>query len=295
MPHLSALAGQYKEKITIIGVDIYEKKSPTAVKAFVDSMGLRMNYLVAAEDSNFMETKWMDAFQERVIPKSFVVNSDGKIAWLGHPKDLDKVLQKIVDNSWDLKAASAKRESDIYLAALDDSASYELFARRGDAQKVDNLGHQDSALLMIDEMVRKEPKLKYAPKIGFYTFSSLLQIDQQQAYDYGKVLLVTATYEDPPYNPVIDVIQLYSYKLNLRPELYELCAQAYQEKIDHYPEADDLAGIYHKMAEWYWRACDRGKAVEAEQKAIDAAKNEKGFSEAGLAAFMSRLRQYKEM
>jgi thiol-disulfide isomerase/thioredoxin len=293
MPHLSAMARKYQDNVTVIGVDIYEKKGIGKVRSFVDSMGPRMDYVVAREDSNFMETGWMDAFEVMGIPKSFVVSTDGRIAWIGHPKDLDEVLRKIVNNTWDISAASAKWVSDKYLAALDDSASSELFARRGDPQKPNKYGHQDSALLLIDEMVRKEPKLKYAPKIGFYTFSSLLQIDQQKACDYGKVLMVTPTYEDAPCDMLIDAIQLYSYKLNLRPELYELCAEAYQGKIDQYPQSDELADSYHRMAEWYWRACNKAKAVEAEQKAIEEAKNETDFPAVELTAFESRLRQYK--
>lgn len=56
MPHLSALAREYKDKATFIGIDIYEKKTTSLekIKAFVDSIGPRMDYHVAADDNNFM-------------------------------------------------------------------------------------------------------------------------------------------------------------------------------------------------------------------------------------------------
>jgi thiol-disulfide isomerase/thioredoxin len=300
MPHISALAEQYRDKVIVFGVDIYESKTASLakIKAFVDSMGNRMDYRVAAEDRDSMETGWLDAFgdKNKGIPISFVVNEGGRVAWIGYPTKLDEVLRKIVNKSWDIKEALAKRNSDKYLAALDDSLSYELMVRRGDPEKLSNFGHPDSALFMIDEMVRKEPRLRYAPRIAFYTFSSLLQIDQQKAYAYGKELLVTPTYDDPACDVLIDVIQLYSYKLNLRSEVYELCAEAYQGKIDEYPQSDDLPNSYHKMAEWYWRACDRPKAIASEQKAIEAMKGKSGraFSAADLAVFESRLKQYRQ-
>jgi hypothetical protein len=144
-------------------------------------------------------------------------------------------------------------------------------------------------------MVRKEPNLKYAPRIGIYTFTSLLQTDPQKAYEYGKVLLATPSYEGPPYNVVIEVIESYSYKLYLPANIYDLAAEAYQEEIDHYSETTDIPKNYHKMAEWYWRACNRSKAVEAEQKAIEALKGKQNFFQAELAAFESRLQQYIKM
>jgi hypothetical protein len=49
------------------------------------------------------------------------------------------------------------------------------------------------------------------------------------------------------------------------------------------------------MAEFYWRACDKSKAIVIQQKAIEALKTEKHFSATNLAAFEFRLQQYKRM
>ncbi len=112
MPHLSVLASKYKDKVTILGIDIYEKKNTSMekVKAFVDSAWHRMDFHMAVEDSNFMETGWLDASGERKhgIPRSFVVDAEGRIAWIGYPKDLDEVLPKIVNRGWDIKEALDK-------------------------------------------------------------------------------------------------------------------------------------------------------------------------------------------
>ncbi len=83
MPHLSVVAEKYRNKVTIIGVDIYEQ--PTTpfgkIKRFVDSMGKRMDYLVAAEDSNFMATTWLRAAGEQAIPRRW--SSTRKEDWHG--------------------------------------------------------------------------------------------------------------------------------------------------------------------------------------------------------------------
>jgi hypothetical protein len=61
-------------------------------------------------------------------------------------------------------------------------------------------------------------------------------------------------------------------QINLPAEIYRLGAEAYQVEINQlpYPEIVDTFKYYNKMAEWYWRAGDNSKAIEAEQKAIEA-------------------------
>jgi thiol-disulfide isomerase/thioredoxin len=297
MPHLSALAHQYMDSVTVIGIDIYEKKTTPIekVKAFVDSMGHRMDYRVATQDSNFMVADWMDASgaTSKGIPKSFIVNAEGKLAWIGEPSDLAVILPKIIHNTWDIKEALAKRELEKRLQELDDSASYELMSYRGDPEKPDDLGKPDSALLVINEIVGNEPRLKYAPRIAFHTFSSLLKTNVHKAHEYAKVAMVTYTYDDPAYEVIISVIELYSDKLNLPAEIYQLGAEAYQAEINQipYPEIIDIYKLYSKMAEWYWRANDKSNAIDAQQKAIEALKSKNA---AELAEFESRLQRYEK-
>jgi thiol-disulfide isomerase/thioredoxin len=295
MPHFSALTLEYKDRVTIVGVDIYEKKTTSLekVKAFVDSMGHRMDYHVAAEDSNFMVVDWFDASGEQGIPKSFVVNAEGRLAWIGNPKGLDEVLPKIVNNDWDIRAALSKRNLDRHLEMLDDSLNYELNKYEGNIEN-DDLGKPDSALLAINEIIGNEPGLKYAPFIAAHTFSALLKTDSHKAYEYGKVVLVTTTYADPAWLIIWSDIDIYSHKLNLPAEIYLLGVEAYQRRIDAYPET--AAPIfYYKMAEWYWLANEKSKAIDAAQKAVDELKRKRDFNKADMAAYESRLQQYKNM
>jgi thiol-disulfide isomerase/thioredoxin len=297
MPHLSALAVEYRDRAVIVGIDIYEKKTTSMqkVKAFVDSMGSRMDYTVATEDSNFTIADWLEATGEKNngIPNTFVVDGEGRLAWIGHPKDLDEVLPKIVNNTWDVKEELVKRKFKSYLRQLDKEANDTLNNYTGDAYKQDYIGKPDSALLVISYFLKKEPKLKYAPIIAFHTFSALLKTDPLKAYEYGKAVIVTSTYEDPPYHSIWEAIEWYSDKLKLTPQIYELGAEAYQARINAYPESVS-PNFYYKMAGWYWRANDKSKAIDATQKAIEALKNEKSFSATQMASFESRLQQYKE-
>jgi thiol-disulfide isomerase/thioredoxin len=299
MPHLSSLALNYKDKVTILGIDTKEKKTTSLqkVKAFVDSLGNRMNYDVAIEDSNFMQTEWFDASGEQGIPKTFVVDADGRLAWIGHPRELDDVLYKIVNNNWNINEALAKRNLNRRLAELDDSAMHVLNKYMDDPYKKNDPGEPDSALYVIEQIIRKEPGLRYAPVIATSTFSALLRKDAHKAYEFGKIALATFTYEDPPYGLFIGTIDWYSKKLNLPGEIYELAAEAYQAKIDRYGEFGniDIPKSYQKMADMYCHAKNKLKAIDAIQKAIEALKHVEGFSETDEATLKSLLRQYTKM
>jgi hypothetical protein len=144
-----------------------------------------------------------------------------------------------------------------------------------------DLGKPDSSLLLIDSIVAKEPKLKFAPLISFHTFSALLKTDREKAYEYGKQLLITPSYLGTDYNNIIQPIELYSEKTNLvtlSAKFYELGADAYQARIEHDSlSKQSLPKIYMQMADWYWRGNNKAKAVAAAQKSIAAMQTEEVF------------------
>lgn len=304
IPHLSNLARKYRDKVTIIGIDVYEgksksRKSMDQVKAFVDSMGSQMDFNVAIEDSNFTVADWIEAAEEKNsgIPRTFVLDAEGRLAWIGYPQHLDEVLSKIVNNTWDVREALTKRTLKKQVEVLDDSLNFELNFYFGNPNKPGDLGKPDSILLLIDEMVRKVPQLKYAPFIVNHAFSALVKTDPQKAYKYGKEILVNPNFEDFPYHLLTGTIEWASKNLNLPSEIYELGAEAYQVEIDQlpYPEIADIPKYYKKMADMYFLAKNKPKAIEAMQKAIEALKNKKDFSKADMATYKSRLQQYKIM
>ena len=108
IPHLTELAHKYKDKgVRFIGVDAFESDT-SKVKPFVDEMGDKMDYSVAMDDvpaggsrtDGAMAKNWMEAAEENGIPTAFVIQ-DGKIAWIGHPMQMDQPLAQIVDGKWD--------------------------------------------------------------------------------------------------------------------------------------------------------------------------------------------------
>jgi thiol-disulfide isomerase/thioredoxin len=91
IPHLTELAKAHKA-VTFIGMASSERPPKDgkdnrldAVKDFVSSQGAKMDYTVAFDRDRKMYKAWMDASGQDGIPAAFIVDGEGKIAFIGHP------------------------------------------------------------------------------------------------------------------------------------------------------------------------------------------------------------------
>ncbi|RYG80057.1 redoxin domain-containing protein, partial [bacterium] len=120
IPHLTALAAKYGDAVSINGISIFESNDPTEtaylkkVETFVKGQGDRMVYNVAVDGpKGEVGNDWMKAADEGGLPTSFIVGKDGRIAWIGHPKDLESVLTQVVEDRYDIDAARTRRAKDV--------------------------------------------------------------------------------------------------------------------------------------------------------------------------------------
>lgn len=273
MPRLSALARKYKGKVTVIGMNMDERKTASKVKPFVDSMAHWMNYKVAVQDSNFMEVNWFDAARESGLPTSFVVDAEGRLAWIGYTAEIEDILHKVVNNSWDMKEALAERNLVLHLGNLGLETFKATVKYDGGHYLTNYYGEPDSALLLINEVVTREPGLKFERYMAFATLHALLRKDADKAYEYGRMMMAS---KDPDYAAIIGSIRDYPYQYTTLPaKVFELGAEACQAQIDHYPYTANIGKNYLNMADWYLLADNKPKAKQAMRKAIKALKTKK--------------------
>jgi thiol-disulfide isomerase/thioredoxin len=102
IPHLNEIHEKYKDKgLIVIGQDVWERDE-SLVEPFVKKMGEKMTYRVTLDDKSkdedgAMAETWMKAAGQGGIPTAFVVNKQGKIAWIGHPMSLkEQVLEDVL-------------------------------------------------------------------------------------------------------------------------------------------------------------------------------------------------------
>jgi len=113
IPHLNDIHKKYKDKeLVVIGQDCWERND-ALVPPFIEKMGEKMTYRVALDDTTenekgTMAEAWMAAAGRDGIPSAFLVNTEGVIAWIGHPMELkDKVIEDVLDGKYDVKKAAA--------------------------------------------------------------------------------------------------------------------------------------------------------------------------------------------
>lgn len=111
MPHLTKTQKAYGDKISIIGVDVWEKVNEgetyeTAlplVTKFVKGNDANMGYSVVADNNDHhMGNNWLKAAGQNGIPSTFIVK-DEKIIWIGHPIKLDSTLALIMNGSYNMQ------------------------------------------------------------------------------------------------------------------------------------------------------------------------------------------------
>ncbi len=172
MPHLSETAAKYKDKgVVVIAQNIWERDD-SKVKPFVEKMGDKMAFAVVMDDKSsnkegVMATTWMRAAGRDGIPTSMIVDQKGVLAWMGHPSQLDAVLEKIVEGKYDAKTEGSLQEKK-------EKANQAL----GEAIQA---GDIDKAMVLIDDFAKIEPSL--ADRVPLIKFSIYLQAGQpEKAY-----------------------------------------------------------------------------------------------------------------
>ena len=102
IPKITAMQKKYGNRVTFIGVSVFERDQ-TKVVPFVKKMGDKMNYRVAMDQvpnneagKGHMATNWLRAAGKNGIPCAFIVNKEGKVAWIGHPARMEKALANVV-------------------------------------------------------------------------------------------------------------------------------------------------------------------------------------------------------
>ncbi|QKJ32592.1 TlpA family protein disulfide reductase [Mucilaginibacter mali] len=262
MPHLSAVAHEFKD-VTVIGCSILERKTTdlATIEKFVAGKRDTMDYHVAVDDGSKMADNWLKAYGERGIPFAFIVDKQNRIAWAGHPMNLDKILPQVVSGKWNVEKAAADRKDMQRLSKIDGNEVVTTLNKY-----MGRPGNPVGALARIDSFLKVEPGLKYYPKMGHFTFVALAKTNEAKALPFAKTWF-EANNDAPSYATVTDAV---NYLEHPSPEMYAFAAYCYQAQIDRYPWSMDLKVTYKAMADLYKKGGDEKKAAEFAKKS-DAA------------------------
>ena len=115
IPHLSEMSKKYTD-VTFLGMAGFERKAKDSkddtrlpvLEKFVKDTANKLDYSVAYEADGKLGKDWMTAAGQNGIPCAFVVNGEGKIAYIGNPMD-DKFEAAVKSLSKPAAAEPAKK------------------------------------------------------------------------------------------------------------------------------------------------------------------------------------------
>jgi len=112
IPHINELSKKHKQ-VKFLGVSIWEENTKNEVQDFVKKMADKMTYNVAFGGMREgMAKTWMEAAGQNGIPAAFIVR-DRKIMWVGHPMEMDKPLEAVLNGTHDVEKARQAFDAEV--------------------------------------------------------------------------------------------------------------------------------------------------------------------------------------
>jgi len=300
-PHISAIAEKYKDKVHFISVDSYEdvgdrkNEDPmVVVKDFLKTpQGKRLTIDVAVDGkSNMMFNNWIKTIRRQGFPTTFIINQEGKIAWVDVNLDhLDWVLKSVLAKTWDInKAAAVMKQRD----ALEDQM-FAIFRATGQNGKVgkEQLIAYQKMLNDAKALEKQFPDRKDAA--AFYKLLALNELDKTA---------VPAHLEEMAADPLSrnismsDGVYLTLRRTDLTKKDYAAVAKVQERLLLNQHSGTGYGGksikAYEQLAASYSKAGNHAKAIISIEKAIAMAKQEK-TSAAELKKLYTSLSKYKQV
>ncbi len=304
MPHLARLQDEYKSQgLQVIAVTTADENGNTkeAVEEFVKTRGSKFPYPFAFCNTD----KTQIAFQENSgtdsLPASFVIDKDGKLAFIGHPMDLDDVLPRIFAGSWKGQASideieKEKAELDELLSLIQDAAQRAAKTNEGKGPEVVTKAVGDAAADAAAEVLRVMPnyekKWPIKAKQPIFDAVKLAVTLQARKFDVGAKMtedMLKHAIESKDVDTLDRIRNFWSAKaLNPERKSVAFATKAADEILKI--EGEDDLGRLLGAAEAYYAAGQKDKADALANKARKKA----GDDERTLAAIEKAIKRFQE-
>ncbi len=301
IPHLTELAKKFGKKATFTGVSVWEDPKATdnsyiaKVDAFVKDWGPKMDYNVAADGhEGTMAKTWMAAAGQNGIPTAFVVDQNGKIAWIGHPlagtfgdsdeKSLETVVEEVYEHKFD--AAAEKAKADARMAKEEEmAAKFKPFQTAMMAKK-----YKD-AVAELDKLFAEDATLELP--YGMTKFMAMTNYDVPGATAYAKKLSET-TYKDESNALNSLAWGMVDPETDLKGVDYKVAVEIAQRGVATAKDDMSKAMVMDTLALAQWKSGDKTTAVKTQEEAVRLASSIKDFDAPTLGEMKDRLATYKK-
>jgi thiol-disulfide isomerase/thioredoxin len=195
MPHLNQLLEEYQSNgLTVIATTNTDEQGNTlqAVEKFIAGPGKKYGFTYAFCNDDATYDAYMTASGREGIPASFVVDREGKIAFMGHPAELDDVIPRLLDGKWQgrdsLEEIKTEKESlDNILRKVPTAADAAEKANAGKDEATISKAVQEAAAAaaakILEELPSYEKLYPYRAKQSLYQAAKLAVMLQARKYD----------------------------------------------------------------------------------------------------------------
>jgi thiol-disulfide isomerase/thioredoxin len=274
-PHLSELQKEYGGKITIVGVNIWERPyddgTLAKVKEMVEKQGDKMAYTVAYDGPAATTDKaWMAAAGRNSIPSAFIVDQKGIVAWMGHPMHMDPVLAKVVAGQWNPDEAKKIAEAEAKEAEGQrelQKASRDLLKARVAARESGDWSGWSKTIDGLIESTKGTPSQLQFRMMKFTTLIGEANMPEP-GYELGTQLIADGQGDAQLLNEIAwYAVQNDSVmKRNL-----DFCLKA-ASAANEAAKGEDGA-ILDTLARVHWERGENAKAIELQEKAVSLSKD----------------------
>jgi thiol-disulfide isomerase/thioredoxin len=286
MPQLTALQSKYRDKLTVVGVNVLESAmgqgDENSVRAFVSKGRPAMGYTVAMDDpmKQPVFTGWMISAGLCCLPTAFIVDRKGAIVWVGSTAastsySFDEALHDTLSDKPDLIRAGALQEST---------------RMKRDFEAV---------VTEVDRVLAQHPE--YAPDAFPLKLAAMLHVNEHDglAYvrsaskstDLRKALNAT---DDSGYWGIVG--RTIADEKDLSNSAYEAASEYLQTATAGPSDTTSSANQiwnWTALAEAQSRLGHRDRAIQAQERAIDLASRTDGTPSNLLIILKSALREYQ--
>lgn len=291
IPHLTELAHRFRGKVTFIGVNVWDRDTDPKSTAYVnrvarwvDRKGREMDYNVCVDDlGDTVANTWLKAAGQNGIPATFVVDQDGKIAWIGHPMvGLDRVLDMVTEGTYTPEAAQALRDEQ-------SAKQKETQGLVTSAQELMKAGQTDEAFAKLDALVAKEPS--YKSFLPVMKFQMLAEADEAKGLALAKKYVDEATKDTLETVEAVGMYIAMGYVPLKQPD-YDLAIRALTIVKD--ANGNKTApGTLMALAEAHFKKGDKAAAIKWMGSACKAAENDPDSTPKPVEFMKKKLAEYK--
>ena len=195
IPHLTELQKKFKDKgVTIVGIS---DETAAKVEPFVKKMAETMDYVVALDSDRKTSGDYMGAYGQNGIPTAFIVDKEGRIAWVGHPMSgLDTAIEEIVAGTYDMVAAQKEFDGRAARQAKMQELNQAFMKYMQAASKADAKGLAELGKPLL-EMADKDPQILNAIAWNILTAPQIKTRDTAFAMDVAKAAVTASKEKDP--------------------------------------------------------------------------------------------------